>query len=129
MADKRVRKVNAIISRFPMPSIYGESDSQITFVSFGSTKGPILEAIKLLQGKGISAKLIHFSWVYPMDGSKIKELLKNEKRFIDVEGNGTGQFAKLIKLETGIDIQEKLLKYDGRQWFPEEIVERIVNPT
>jgi 2-oxoglutarate ferredoxin oxidoreductase subunit alpha len=129
MADKRARKVNAIISRFPMPSIYGESDSQITFVSFGSTKGPILEAIKLLQEKGISAKLIHFSWVYPMDGSKIKELLKNEKRLIDVEGNGTGQFAKLIMQETGIDIQEKLLKYDGRQWFPEEIVERIINPT
>jgi len=125
MADKRLRKVNAIISRFPMPTVYGESESQITFISFGSTKGPILEAIKLLQEKGITAKLIHFSWVYPMDGSKIKELLKNEKRLIDVEGNGTGQFAKLIMQETGTDIQEKLLKYDGRQWYPEEIADAI----
>jgi len=127
MEDKRARKVNTIISHFPMPSIYGESESQITFVSFGSTKGPILEAVKLLQEKGITAKLIHFSWIYPMNGNKVKELLKNEKRLIDVEGNGTGQFAKLIMQETGIDIQEKLLKYDGRQWYPEEIVERIRN--
>jgi len=125
MTDKRLRKRNAIINRSPSPTIYGSSDSQITFVSFGSTKGPILEAMKLLEGKGISSKLIHFSWVYPMNGSRVKELLKNEKRLIGVEGNGTGQFATLLMQETGIDIQEKLLKNDGRQWYPEEIVEEI----
>jgi len=125
MADKRKRKFQTIIDNAPLPTVYGEQKSDVTFVSFGSTKGPILEAIKLLAGKKIPAKLIHFSWVYPLDGNKIKKLLEKEKRLIDVEGNGTGQLAQLIKMETGIEIKEKLLKYDGRQWMPEEIAEAI----
>jgi len=125
MADKRLRKRETIISNSPMPSVYGDEDGKITFVSFGSTKGPILEAMKLLKEKGIPSKLIHFSWVYPLNGGKVKELLRNEKRLIDVEGNGTGQLAKLLMQESGIEIKEKLLKYDGRQWEPEEIVEKV----
>jgi 2-oxoglutarate ferredoxin oxidoreductase subunit alpha len=125
MVNKRAKKLNAIIAKSPTPSVYGEKDSQITFVSWGSTKGPILEAMELLKAKKISTKLIHFSWVYPLDKEKVKAVLQNEKRLIDVEGNGTGQLAKLLAMETGIDIKERLLKYDGRQWYPEEIVENI----
>ena len=125
MSDKRMRKQKTMLDAFPLPTIYGDSDSQVAFVSFGSTKGPILEAMKILKTKGISSKLIHFSWVYPLDGKKIKTILEKEKRLIDVEGNGTGQLAKLLMQETGIDISEKLLKYDGRQWFPEEIASAI----
>lgn len=125
MTDKRLRKLTAIISHSPTPVIYGDTDSELTFVSFGSTKGPILEAMKILQEKGMRTKLIHFSWVYPLDGEKLKKLLQSEKRLVDVEGNGTGQLAKLIMQVSGVDIQEKLLKYDGRQWYPEEIIENL----
>jgi len=125
MADKRLKKRETIINNSPMPSVYGDEEAKLTFVSFGSTKGPILEAMKLLKEKGISSKLIHFSWVYPLNGGKVKELLRNEKRLIDVEGNGTGQLAKLLMQESGIEIKEKLLKYNGRQWEPEEIADAI----
>lgn len=125
MVDKRARKVTSIIQNAPLPTVYGDADSQITFVAFGSTKGPILEAMKVLKAKGVTSKLIHFTWVYPLDGLKIKEMLGKEKRLVDVEMNGTGQLAKLLKEEAGVEIAEKLLKYDGRQWFPEEIVEKV----
>jgi 2-oxoglutarate ferredoxin oxidoreductase subunit alpha len=125
MTDKRLRKLNTIINHSPVPTIYGDTDSELTFVSFGSTKGPILEAMTVLKKKGISTKFIHFSWVYPLNAGKVKELLQNEKRLIDIEGNGTGQLAKLILEVSGIDIREKLLKYDGRQWEPENIIENL----
>lgn len=125
MVNKRNSKAQAIIAASLKPSVYGQEQADVTFVSFGSTKGPILEALPLLQEKGIQAKLIHFTWVYPLNGPEIKKLLMQEKRLVVVEGNSTGQFAKLLRQETGITIEEVLLKYDGRQWFPEEIVEQI----
>jgi len=39
-----------------------------------------------------------------------------------VEGNSMNQLAKLIRQETGIDVYHKRTKYDGRPFYPEEIV-------
>jgi len=125
MVDKRAKKMTAIVESAPLPSVYGDADSDVTFVSFGSTKGPILEAIKTLKEKNISSKLIHFSWVYPLPEEKVKDMLSREKRLISVEGNSTGQLASLLKEVSGVEIKEKLLKYDGRQVYPEEIVDFV----
>ncbi len=113
MLDKRFTKMKSIedyMNNKETIKVYGDPSSDIVIVFFGSTKGPILEAMDLLKEKGISAKLIHFSWIYPFDGKRIKDILDREKHLIDVEGNGTGQFAKILKQETGFDIKEKLLK-------------------
>lgn len=123
MADKRLKKLKAIETIARAPNIYGDQAAELAFVSWGSTKGPILEAIRLLAQKGQKAKLIHFNWVYPFP-IKATEMLKSG-RLIVVEQNSTGQLAVLIREQTGIEIKEKLLKYDGRPFYPEEIVERI----
>ena len=47
------------------------------------------------------------------------------KRVVDVEQNATAQLAYLIRSETGIDITEKLVKVDGRPWFPGEVLEEL----
>lgn len=125
MATKRQKKLETIQHIIPPPSVYGPTEGEITFVAWGSTKGPVLEAMKTLTAKGKTAKLIHFSWVYPMDGKTVRDMLSKEKRLILVEGNGTGQLGVLIRRETGVDISEKLLKFDGRGWYPEEIVEKV----
>jgi len=44
---------------------------------------------------------------------------------ITVEGNATGQLSKLIAQQTGTMIKDKILKYDGRQFYPEEIIEGL----
>ena len=48
-----------------------------------------------------------------------------ENRDVDVENNGTAQLATLIRQETGIELTDRLLKYDGRPFYPEEIVEWV----
>jgi 2-oxoglutarate ferredoxin oxidoreductase subunit alpha len=60
----------------------------------------------------------------PFPAANTTELLSKSKRIIDVEQNSTGQLAALIREHTGIEIKEKILKYDGRPFFPEEIAER-----
>ncbi len=125
MAAKRMKKLEAMKREAPLPTRYGDADSSITFVTFGSTKGPVLEAMKFLKQQGISVSCLHFTWVYPLDGAKVGELLKKEKRLVVLEQNGTGQLAKYLRMETGLPLAETMLKNDGREWFPEEIVKAV----
>jgi 2-oxoglutarate ferredoxin oxidoreductase subunit alpha len=123
--DKRLKKVQAIMKKAFPPVVFGEDGADITFVSFGSLKGVIHEAVSLLTTSGKSMKHIHFAWVYPMpDG--IGDMLAKEKRLVCVEQNATGQLASVIKEATGITIKEQWKKYDGRQWTPEEIVKKVM---
>lgn len=124
MVDKRMKKMDTIQDMAPAPTVYGDDHADITFVSFGSLKGVILEAMEILKKHGTHTKLIHFSWVYPLAEEKVRTLLQGEKRLVSVEQNATGQLASLLREETGILITEKWLKYDGRQWFPEELVKK-----
>ena len=39
--------------------------------------------------------------------------------------NKTGQFEGLIREETGLSASDHLRKYDGRPFYPEEIVEKV----
>lgn len=122
MAGKRLKKFEAMKKDIKPPTVYGDAEAEITFVTWGSTRGPVLEAMKLLKKK---SRLIHFSWIYPFPVEETMKLLSPATRIIDVEQNATGQLASLIREHTGILIKDKLLKNDGRIWFPEEIVEKV----
>lgn len=122
--DKRAKKwLTYLMKDFSMPKIYGDLEkSKIVFVSWGSNKGAVLQAQKLLSEKGTSSAFIHFNHLYPLDQEKVKGLLNQQKRYILVENNSWGQFGKLLTMETGVEIKEKFLKYDGRPIWAEEIV-------
>ena len=81
--------------------------------------------MKLLAAKGKKTRLIHFSWLFPFPAEEATKLLSPVTRLIDVEQNATGQLASLIREHTGILIKEKILKFDGRPFYPEEIVEKL----
>lgn len=125
MVEKRLKKLAAMSKDIRPPTVYGQQDADITFLSWGSTKGIILEAMKLLDTQGKRARFIHFSWLYPFPTQAVTSLLKDTKVIIDIEQNATGQLASLIREHTGIEITKKLLKYDGRPFFPEDIIEGI----
>lgn len=127
--NKRNRKAQTYLkNHFEMPNVYGDpSQSETIFVSWGSNKGAILEAQKMLGAHQISTAYIHFTHVYPMDEKKIQEFfakMKN-KRLILIENNSHAQFGQLLRMQTGVTIEEKFLKYDGRSFWPEEIFNYI----
>lgn len=116
--NKRARKLDKILEESFEPAVYG--DGGVALVVWGSQKGPALEAQKLLSSEGIDVKVIHFSWLYPLNKDKVAEVLGNGKKII-AENNSTGMFAKLMKMEAGIEFDTTILKYTGRQFFPEQL--------
>ena len=123
MVEKRMRKMTAIEKDMLPPLQFGDKDADITFVTWGSTRGVVFTAMDIMRDKGIKVETIYLPWLFPFPKEGFQQLVAGKKRVIDVEMNATGQLAQLIRLKTGIEITEKLLKYDGRPFFPEEIVE------
>ncbi|OGK41818.1 hypothetical protein A2954_03840 [Candidatus Roizmanbacteria bacterium RIFCSPLOWO2_01_FULL_37_12] len=123
--EKRNKKWDTYLTNdFRPPKIFGNIETaEIIFVSWGSNKGPILEAQKILQQNGKETALMHFTHVFPMKREIIVSLFRdNTKRYVLIENNSHAQFGKLLLMETGIELKEKMLKYDGRPFLPEEIV-------
>jgi 2-oxoglutarate ferredoxin oxidoreductase subunit alpha len=125
--DKINRKWKTYLSKdFPAPAVFGNIDaSETIFVSWGGNKGAILEAQKLLKEQGHETAFLHFTHVYPLDKEKLLPFFKSGKRYIMVENNSHAQFAQLLRQQTGIWVQEHLLKYDGRPFYPEDIVNYV----
>ena len=127
MVDKRLRKISSLIKEISPPKIYPNTTADIYIVSWGSTLETVKEAVNILRQEGKNIGYIHFSEVYPLRDDVIpREILKNSK-LIGVENNATGQFAKLLKMEIGLGINNKILKYDGRPFNSHELVDKIKN--
>jgi 2-oxoglutarate ferredoxin oxidoreductase subunit alpha len=119
--EKRMTKIKTITNDMPIPQLFGPEDADITLVSWGSNKGSILEALKLFN----NVNFIHLTWLSPFPTQSVKERLDKSRHVIDIECNHSGQLANLIREKTGIEISDKLLKFDGRPFFQEEIVNKI----
>jgi 2-oxoglutarate/2-oxoacid ferredoxin oxidoreductase subunit alpha len=127
MVDKRFKKIEKLIGEVPPPNMYGPPEAEATIWSWGSCKGPILEAIKVLNKKTNKVNFYHFNYLYPFDSESVKTFMDKANINIVVENNKTSQLSKLIMMYTGKKIANKVLKYSGRQFLPEEIISAIDN--
>lgn len=125
MKEKRMRKMESLIDEIPEPVLHGSEDADITLVAWGSTKLPALQAIRMLAKEGIKANLLQIIYMWPFKAERIEKILRNARQTLIAENNQTGQLAGLIREKTGIDIPNKLLKYDGRQFYAEEIADKV----
>jgi len=125
MMEKRMGKLSAVHKELPAPRVYGDSDAKVTLVGWGSTKGPILEALKLLERDGIKARFLHLVYVHPFPGDKVKEFLSTSEDSFIVENNFSAQMAGIIRENTGIAVENRVLKFDGRQFYPGEIYSSV----
>lgn len=126
MMDKRMRKLDKLMKELQEPEFIGGETVETLLVGWGSTYGPIREAVTLLnaQEPGKYGALI-FGDVYPLPKRLLIEKATQAKHLINIEQNATGQLGGLIREQTGIVFDHSILKYDGRQISGEEIVERI----
>lgn len=127
MVDKRMKKLEKLEEELQEPIFVGEKDCQTLFVGWGSTYGPITEAIESLNNtdKNKYGALI-FGDIYPLPRKKLEEVSNTAKHIINIEQNATGQLAGLIREVTGITCNSSILKYDGRQITGEEIVDEVL---
>lgn len=125
--EKRGKKLETFLkNHFHEPEWFGEIDADITLIGWGSIKGPVLEAVNILNNQGHRrVNFLHFTYVWPLERERILTEIQKAKRLVLVENNSSGQFSRILRQETGIEIREKILKYDGRPFYPEEIVDLI----
>ncbi|MBN1805212.1 MAG: 2-oxoacid:acceptor oxidoreductase subunit alpha [Sedimentisphaerales bacterium] len=123
MVDKRLKKLELLKNETINPELSGPEDYKNLIVSWGSTYNIVKEALKNL-GRDDTA-LLHFRQVYPLP-NQTSDYLQKARKIIIVENNATSQFAKLIKLHTGIEINDKVLKYNGLAFNVEEIEEKLI---
>ena len=121
--NKRLKKLETILAGNDVlaPQNFGPQTAKTTLLSWGSNKGAILDALPHLS----DTNYLHFSWLWPFPEAQFRALIAHNPRLITIEGNATAQLAKLIAQQTGIIIKDKILKYDGRQFYPEEIIEAV----
>lgn len=124
MVDKRLKKIDLLKSEAIPSELVGPDDYKTLIVCWGSTYNVVDEALTGLGSNDIS--FLHFKQVYPLPNQTI-DYLKRAQTLVIIENNATSQFAKLIKLHTGIDIENKILKYNGLTFSAEEVVEGLSN--
>ena len=128
MMDKRLRKLKALkeeLQSFETVKVYGPKRADLTIVSWGSTKGPIREAMRILEKEGLKANLIQVLYLCPFPAEQITQYLKSAKKTVVVENNATSQLAGLIRQHTLMDVDAKVLKYDGRPFDPGFLAGRL----
>jgi len=122
MVDKRLKKLDSIKKEIVPPELVGSSNYKVLITGWGSTYNVVREALQELGREDIS--FLHFKQVYPLYEGTGDYLQKAQKNII-IENNATSQFGKLIKLYTGVDIEAKILKYNGLAFSVEEVAAEI----
>lgn len=130
MMDKRMSRLDLILDDIPeseQVKSFGVHD--ITIISWGSTKGPILDALSMLQRDigFIQIKLLH-----PFPAKLVSSLLNDAKIIINIEANQSGQLGKLFMQNVQREIDYHILKYTGRAITCTEIydsLQKILNNT
>jgi 2-oxoglutarate ferredoxin oxidoreductase subunit alpha len=126
MMDKRMSRLDLILKEIPDDEkavSFGVHD--YTVISWGSSKGPIIDAIEKLKNEGISIGFIQLKLLHPFPTDYVNSLIKNSKYIIDIEANHSGQLGKLFKQNILRDIDYSILKYTGRSMTSTEVYDAL----
>jgi 2-oxoglutarate ferredoxin oxidoreductase subunit alpha len=127
MLQKRhVRKFETIKKNLPKPRIFGnKKDADISFIGWGSSINSMRDAINAQKKKGKNINYMHFDFVWPINDKAALKFFKENKNVHLIEGNLHGQLGRLIESQTGQKFKSKLLKYDGRPFYFEDVMNYI----
>lgn len=103
----------------------GDESGEIGVITWGSTAGPVEEAIEIAKGMGISVQAIVPRVLNPLPHNELKAFFSKVKRVIVPELNFQGQFASVLRSTYRIPTIG-VTKIKGVPLAPSEIVEKIV---
>jgi len=125
MVEKRLRKLEELAREMDPPHRMGDPEAEHLLVGWGSTYGPMAEAVEILNGEGIAVGGVHLNGLWPFPADEMAKILDGTGTWTVVEGNGTGQLARLIQMETQKKPHGRILKYTGRPFTATEIADRF----
>lgn len=124
--NKRNKKLEEIKLEIPLQYWQEEKDAKLTFISFGSTKGPVTEARIRLLAENIPTNHLNLSWLWPFPKDQVMKVIMANQNVLVVEANSQGQLADLIAQETGYISKSNLNRYDGRPFYPEDLIKYVL---
>jgi 2-oxoglutarate ferredoxin oxidoreductase subunit alpha len=128
MTAKRRNKLKALGATLPVPKIYGPSEGNVLLVGWGSTEGPIKEAVDRARAAGDSVSSIHIKHINPLPNG-LENIFSGFNHVFVVEMNdeglyGFGQFGAILRARYCDPKIQGLNKTDGLTWKVKEILER-----
>ena len=121
MTDARKAKIDGV--SVPDQEIaIGEAGGKLAVVGWGSTFGPIHQAVNRSRAKGMDVSQIHVRHVWPLPAN-LGELLKSYDKVLVPEMN-TGQFKTVLRDQFLVDAQP-FNKTNGLPFYIHELEEAI----
>ncbi len=129
MTARRRRKLQKLAAELPAPQVYGPPEGNILLVGWGSTQGPIREAVDRARAAGDSVSALHLRHINPLPPG-LENIFAGFNHIIVVEMNdeglyGYGQLAGLLRARFCLSKIDGLNKTDGLTWRVREILERV----
>ncbi|MDF1539578.1 MAG: 2-oxoacid:acceptor oxidoreductase subunit alpha [Candidatus Thorarchaeota archaeon] len=125
MVEKFLKKIPHILDSLDPPNIYGPDDADVMLLTWGSTWGATYEAVSKLNYDGIAISQLHFCDIYPLRTDRLTKMFDRVEKVVAVEQNTTSQFAKLVRMETGLDVTHHINKFDGRPMTPRWVIQQL----
>ncbi len=124
MVEKRFyKKFSGLSQEVERPTAYNTNGADVILLGFGSTYGVMKEVSDAVADKKIG--FIHLSQVWPFPAPEMVNLLKDAKKVLTVENNAGGQLARLLRRETGLQVGGSVLKFDGRPFDLDYLIDRV----
>jgi len=129
MTAKRRKKLQAFEATLPTPKVYGPAEGDVLLVGWGSTQGPIREAVDRARAAGDSMSALHIKYLNPLPPG-LETVFRGFKSILVVEMNdeglyGYGQLAGLLRARYCDARIRGINKTDGLNWKVKEILERV----
>ncbi len=128
MMTKRMRKIELageVIPDSKKATLHGPRVAPVTLIGWGSTKGAVLDAMDDLRADGVETNFLQIRYMNPFPVKFVQEVLSGARRKIIVENNYSAQLAGLIREKTGIAVDNKVVKFDGRPFSQNEVYEGV----
>ncbi len=131
--NKRMRKMETLLKELPPPEVegYKPGEADVLLVTWGSLLDIVRESRKQLEERyGKKTAHLNIKYILPFHSKEVKEILESYQnsgaRIILVENNYTGQMGQHIRAETGFEIKDKYLRYDGETILPREVTDAVM---
>jgi len=127
MTAKRRKKYQQLADELPLPQVQGDPTGEVLLVGWGSTYGPIYEAVDRARAGGESVSAVHLRHLHPLPRG-LESIFDRFRRIVVVEMNdqglyGHGQLATVLRAQFCNPKIESLTKTDGLTYRVREILE------
>jgi len=130
MTAKRRKKLQALAATLPTPKVYGPPEGNLLLVGWGSTQGPIREAVDRARAAGNSVSALHIKYLNPLPPG-LENIFSgfNAIRVVEINDEGLygyGQLAGLLRARYCEPKIRGINKTDGLNWKVKEILEHAL---